>query len=122
MELLQDIYDFHEDVLVPRIFVNIFPAEGETVIILSYYKIFEDVYGTLFEQLKKSDEQDLLNYLSYVIFDGTEDIYYRPSSIESLEPTVRQSMIESYTSFLDPFNAFDLLLRGLHFEFNLFEI
>lgn len=120
--LIQDIHDLNEDILIPRVFVNIFPSEGETLIILSYYKIFEETYGSLFKQLRNSTEPVLLNYLSYIIFNGTEDIYYRPSSIESLDSITKRSMIESYTSFSNPFNELDLLFRDLHFKFNLFEL
>lgn len=122
MKPLQDIYDLHEDVLVPTVFINIFPIENKTVIILSYYEDSENIYGVLLEQLKNSNEQDLLNYLSYVIFNGTEDVYYRPSSIEALELRTKKSMLESYTSFLNPFIELDLLLRGLHFDFNIFDL
>ncbi len=119
---LQDIHDLNEDVLIPRALVNIFPIEGKTVIILSYYKIFEEIYGILFEQLRNSTEHNLLHYLSYIIFNGTEDVYYRLSSIESLDSKTKKSMIESYTSYLNPFHEIDLLYSDLHFNFNLFEL
>jgi len=122
MNSIQDISDLNKDIMIPRIFVNVFPIEEKTVIILSYYKIFEETYGSLFEQLRNSTKHDLLNYLSYIIFNSTEDIYYRPNSIESLDSITKKSMIESYTSFSNSFNELDLLFRGLHFKFNLFEL
>lgn len=121
-KLLQDIHDLNEDILIPRIIANIFPIEGKTIIILSYYKVFAETYGVLFEQLRNSTEHELLRYLSYIIFNGTEDIYYRPSSIDSLDSKSKKSMIASYTSYLDPFHEIDLLFRDLHFKFNLFKL
>jgi hypothetical protein len=121
-KLLQDIHDLNENILIPRVFVNIFPIEGKTIIILSYFKIFDETYGMLFEQLRNSTEHELLHYLSYIIFNGTEDVYYRPSSIDSLDSKLKKSMIASYTSYLNPLSELDLMLRNLHFKFNIFDI
>lgn len=122
MNSIQNISDLNKDIMIPRLFVNFFPIEEKTVIILSYYKNTQSPYGVLFEQLRNSSECDLLHYLNYIVFNGTEDVYYRPSSIQTLNSKTKQSMLESYTSYLNPFYEFDLLRRNMHFQFNLFEI
>ena len=108
--------------MIPRLFVNIFPIEEKTVIILSYYENTQSPYGLLFEQLRNSSEQEILQYLNYAVFNGTEDVYYRPSSIHTLNSKIKQSMLESYTSYINPFYEFDLLRRKMYFQFNLFGI
>ncbi|WP_080146962.1 hypothetical protein [Marinilactibacillus piezotolerans] len=119
---LHDIYNLDEDIVIPGVFINVFPVEGKTNIVISYNKYIDNNYKVLFAQLRDSTEEELLDYLSYTIFNCTEDLYFRPSSIEALNEHQKNSMIESYTSFLSPFNEMALIINGMHFEFNLFKL
>lgn len=120
--VLHNIYDLDESIIIPGVFINVFPVEGKTNIIISYNKNIESNYSRLFKQMKDATEEEFLNYLSYIIFNFTEDFYFRPSSIEALNENQKDSMIESYTSFLSPFKEMALKIDGLHFEFNLFKL
>lgn len=121
-KIIQNTYDLSDDIIMPKIYLNVFPIEGESKIIISYHKDHEDIYFNLLEQLAIAKEESITKYLSYMIFDKSEDVYYRPSTISNLEAETKESLIESYTAFMNPLRAFEAHQKGLLFKFNLFEL
>lgn len=121
-EIIQEIHNLDESLVIPSTYINVFPAKGKTMIIISSHKENLDIYGSLFEQMEISREGELLDYLSYSIFNYTEDIYFKISAIDALSESKKQSMLESYTSFLDPIQAAGLVLENKYFDFNLFKL
>ena len=65
MNSIQDISDLNRDIMIPRLFVNIFPIEEKTVIILSYYENTQSPYGLLFVQLRNSSDQEIIRKIKF---------------------------------------------------------
>lgn len=121
-KVINDIYDFDPTKVMPGLFVNIFPINGKSKIIFSYDQKLSNEYDELFAQLNNSQEERLLEYISYVIFNYTEDIYYRMSTIDGLDDKTKQSMLRSYESSIYPLEELSLRIEDLYFDFNLFKL
>lgn len=117
--VLNDIYDLDIEIM-PEIYINIFPVEGKTHIILSYDKKYDYMYQSYFKQLEEADVEDLLRHISYLIIEYSENIYFKPSWIDRLSEKKRKSILESYKSSFMPLKKLELMYKSNYYNFNLF--
>lgn len=116
---INDIYSIEKD-LLPSIYINVFPTENETVIILSYNIEYEVIYGEYFRQIEKLTDEELERYLNFLIINYTENVFFSPRLIDKLDEKQKKSLINSFESSVYLDTAFELLKDGEYFNFNLF--
>lgn len=72
---INQIYDLRADKM-SSIYLNIYPVEGGTNILISYHLDDSDQYKGFFEQLQKLSNEELTNYLNYLIIQYTENVFF----------------------------------------------
>lgn len=117
--VLNDIHDLDIEIM-PEIYLNIFPVEGESHIVLSYDRKYDYMYESYFEQLEKVDMNDLLSHLSYLVIEYTENIYFKPSWVDSFSEKKKKSILDSFRSSMMPFEKLKLMNNDNYYNFNLF--
>lgn len=116
---INDIYGFQND--LPSVYLNIFPYEGKTKIIISYLDLFDNIYGNYFLQLDRLSIDELCKYLNFLTVNHTENIYFNPEFIEGLTMEQKSSLLESFQSSFLPIVTIDLISQDNYFKFNLFK-
>ncbi|WP_102335728.1 SEC-C domain-containing protein [Salimicrobium jeotgali] len=116
------IHNADEDIEVPGVYINIFPVENGTNIILSYNKKYEKVYKEYFKQLENLSESEILKHLNFLIVNYTENIFFSPRLIERLNSKEIDVLLRSFRSSIVINDMFDLMIRGEYFDFNLFKL
>lgn len=116
---IQDIYDLRED--ISTMYVNIYPVDGGTNILLSYRSDEDSKYEEYFDQLELLSDKQLMQHLNHVIIQYTENIFFNPNFIESLTERERVSLKETLHSSIDVLKAYDLMKDGNYYNFNLFK-
>ncbi|ASF28429.1 MULTISPECIES: SEC-C domain-containing protein [Bacillus amyloliquefaciens group] len=117
---LNAIYNIDKDLVLPSIYINIYPVEGVTNVIISYFLDNDDVYGEYFKQLNHLRDKEFVDYLNFLIIEYTENIFFRPSFIENLNEEERYSLLKSFESSIFLLEKFELLCEDNYFNFNLF--
>lgn len=116
---INDIYSIKKE-LLPSIYINVFPAENETIIIMSYNIEYEKEYGKYFKQIKNLTNEELEKHLNFLIINYTENVFFSPRLIKKLEEKEKVSLLSSFESSVDINTAYELLKDGEYFKFNLF--
>lgn len=115
---IQDIYSLRED--ISMIYVNVYPVDGGTNILLSY-RIDQDLkFEEYFKQLETLTDQKLMQHLNRLIIQYTENIFLSPNFVESLTERERVSLTDTIQSSINLTKRFDLILDDNYFNFNLF--
>lgn len=116
---MNDIFSIEKDT-VPNIYINIFPVENETVIIMSYNIKYETVYGEYFNQIRHLTDEELEAYLNFLVINYTENVFFSPRLIDKLDGEQKESLLGSFQSSIDLNKTYELLKDGKYFKFDLF--
>ncbi|MDT0123887.1 hypothetical protein Q9R46_14595 [Paenibacillus sp. RRE4] len=106
---------------MPSIFLNVFPAEGKTHILISYLLADEAIYKEYFEQIRILPEKELLNYLNFLIIEYTENVFFDPDFIGEMSQKQKDSLLRSFESSIYLLEKLFLIEEENYFEFNLFD-
>jgi hypothetical protein len=117
---INNIYSIREK-FIPSIYLNVYPVNNGTNIILSYHLDDEAKYKNYFDQLEMLSNEELINHLNYLIIEYTENVFFHPDLIENhLTKTQRNSLLQSFQSSIDLLKKVDLIYEKNYFNFNLF--
>ncbi|MGN7403413.1 SEC-C domain-containing protein [Cytobacillus praedii] len=116
---INDIYGSIEEYL-PSIYLNVYPVDGGTNIIISYHMENDNIYNEYFNQLKLLTDEQLTRYLNYLIIEYTENVFFSPKLIEGLTEQNKQSLLGSFQSSIDIGKKIDLISNDNYFDFDLF--
>lgn len=108
------------DEKMASIYINVYPTDGGTNILLSYHLEDTGKYEKYFEQLESLSDQKLIEYLNYLIIEYTENVFFSPTFIESLTEQQQESLLQTFTSSMIMFKKYDLISKGNYYNFNLF--
>ncbi|MCY8685629.1 SEC-C domain-containing protein [Bacillus spizizenii] len=117
---LNEIHNIDKNLVLPSIYLNIYPIEGGTNIIISYFLDNDDVYGEYFNQLEHLNDKEFVEYLNFLIIEYTENIFFRPNFIENLNEEQKYSLLKSFESSFFPLEKFELLYEDNYYNFDLF--
>lgn len=117
---INDIYSDKDEPL-PSIYLNVYPVDGGTNIIISYHKNYESIYKDYFEQINELNNEDLTSYLNFLIIEYTENVFFNPNYIINLSEKEKESLLRSFQSSIFVLDKFDLSEEGNYFKFNLFK-
>lgn len=117
--VINDIYSTSE-IEMPSIYINIYPVENGTNILLSYHKNDEKKYKEYFDQLEVLDIEDLTKYLNFLIIEYTENVFFNPNFIEKLSRKEKISLLNSFQSSVNFGKKLDLIRANNYYNFNLF--
>ncbi|MED1093941.1 SEC-C domain-containing protein [Bacillus paramycoides] len=117
---INEVYTNKKTEKMPLIFITIYPIENGTNILLSYHQDDDVIYHEYFEQLKRLPISDLLKHLNFLLIEYTENIFFKPSWIESMEDKQKQSILGSFESSMDLDRKMDLILSDNYYKFDLF--
>ncbi|WP_394548829.1 SEC-C domain-containing protein [Priestia aryabhattai] len=115
---IQDIYSLKED--ISTIYVNVYPVDGGTNILLSYRTDQDFKFEGYFKQLETLTDQKLMQHLNRLIIQYTENIFFSPNFIENLTERERESLTDTIQSSINLTKRLDLILDDNYFNFNLF--
>lgn len=116
-----DIYNYDEQIFIPSLYISVIPKETSSLIIVTRH-IQDECYKDLIEGLKiEEDEERILKYVSFCLSEFSENVYFSPELINSLNERDRDTIISAFHSSLeqDPYNRMQSLLKG--FRLNLFD-
>ncbi|MBG9450045.1 hypothetical protein ABE67_12060 [Cytobacillus firmus] len=116
---INDIYSDKDEPL-PSIYLNVYPIDGGTNIIISYHKNYESIYKDYFEQINELNNEDLTSYLNFLIIEYTENVFFNPNYIMNLSEKEKESLLRSFQSSIFVLDKFDLSEEENYFKFNLF--
>lgn len=108
------------DEKMPSVYVNVYPIDGGTNIILSYHLEDEIKYQSYFDQLESLSDENLVKHLNYLIIQYTENVFFSPTYVETLTEKQQDSLLRTFTSSLFPLEKLDLIIEGNYYNFNLF--
>jgi hypothetical protein len=117
--VINDIYSVNSEI-VPNIHLNIFPVDGETVIILSYHNNYDSIYSKYFDELRELSDEDLEIHLNFLVINYTENIFFSPRLLKKLSDEQKRSLLASFQSSMDAQKTYELIKDGQFFNFNLF--
>lgn len=108
--------------IIPIIFINIYPTQdGQSNIIMSYPLVYKSYYESYFNALEELSEEQFLEYLNFLIIEKTENVYFSPKYIESLNAKEKRSLEQSFLSTIRPSQRLELIIKGNYYNFNLFD-
>ncbi len=111
-------YDLGElDTRLKILFFNIFPQEGETIVILSYLQEDSDIYDSFTDELSKLDEEKIIEKLNMLICMYCENFVMNPSKWDSMDDTTKTKFVEL---FIDTINPKESKMLSMKPNFNLF--
>ncbi|MDA2623234.1 SEC-C domain-containing protein [Bacillus cereus] len=117
---INDIYFDKSEEKMPSIYINVYPIENGTNIILSYHLEDERKYKEYFDQLESLSHKDLLNHLSFLIIEYAENVFFSPTFVERLNDKQKESILKSFGSSILISDKFDLIMKGNYYNFDLF--
>ena len=117
---INDIYFDKTDERMPSIYVNVYPVENGTNIILSYHLKDDQKYKKYFDQLEELSTEKLLEHLNYLIIEYTENVFFSPSFVEGLTEKQKESILKSFGSSIFILDKLDLMMKDNYYNFNLF--
>lgn len=117
---INDIYSVDSE-LIPNIYINIFPVENKTHIILSYHKKYENVYNNYFEQISALTDSEMEKYLNFLVINYTENVFFSPRLIDSMSDQQKDSLLKSFESSVKLNKKLELMIDDQFFKFNLFK-
>lgn len=118
---INDIHGDFESEKMPSIFINVYPVEGATNILITYHKQDEATYKNYLTQVGLLDEDRLKEYLNYLIIEYTENIFFSPKMIEAMHEREKESILRSFTSSINIMEKIDLVSKQQYYNFNIFE-
>jgi len=87
-----------------QIYLNVFPEDGKTHVLLSCLKHDSSTFHPVFEQFKSLDSQERLNYLNNLIPMYSENVVLAPRLWQSWNVEAQQDFIKSFElSIKSPF-------------------
>ncbi len=113
---INNLKDFSKP--VHNLFLTIFPMNGKTIMLFSWFKYSDSVYKKWIYQLKSMSQDKMLNYLNQMIINETENFYISPKLWELWGQSGQEEMEQNfYWSML-----FNLTKTDLNYtpQFNLF--
>lgn len=117
---INNIYSL-DNVEMPSIYLNVYPVNNGTNIIISYHKKDEEKYNNYFNQLDSLSNEDLSKYLNYLIINYTENVFFHPDLIDNLTERQKKSLLDSFEASIHIMKKFELISEDNYFNFNLFE-
>ncbi|PGK43981.1 hypothetical protein CN907_06945 [Bacillus anthracis] len=117
---INDIYFDKTDKRMPSIYLNVYPVEKGTNIILSYHLKDDQKYKKYFDQLEALSTEKLLEHLNYLIIEYTENVFFSPSFVEGLTDKQKESILKSFGSSIFILDKLDLMMKDNYYNFNLF--
>lgn len=81
---LNDIYNLDESVRMQYVHIAVLPLEGESVVLAFYHKR-DKLYRQLRHQINSSSQEKVLQYINYLIFEHTENIYFSKKIEEEIK-------------------------------------
>lgn len=118
---INDIYFDKSNKKMPSIYLNVYPLENGTNIILSYLLEDESLYKDYFDQLELLTNEKMIEYLNFLIIQYTENVFFSTVLIEGMTEKEKESLLRSYVSSMDILEGFELSLEGNYFKFNIFK-
>lgn len=73
---INNVKDFNKP--IHNLFLTIFPMDGKTIMLFSWFKYSNSVYKKWIYQLKSMNQDKMLNYLNQMIINETENFYISP--------------------------------------------
>lgn len=116
-----DIYNYDEKVFIPSLYISVIPKENSSLIIVTRH-ILDNCYKGLIEALKVEEDEELIfKYISFCLSEFSENVYFSPKLINSLNDRSRDMIISAFHSSLEqnPYKRMQSLLKG--FRLNLFD-
>lgn len=117
---INDIYFDKSNDKMPSIYINVYPLESGTNIIMSYLIEDGSTYKEYFNQLELLTNEELVNHLNFLIIQYTENVFFSPELIEGMTEREKESLLRSFASSINIFEKFELGLDGNYFRFNIF--
>ncbi|PGW77542.1 hypothetical protein COE01_21685 [Bacillus thuringiensis] len=117
---INDIYFDKSDEKMPSIYINVYPVENGTNIILSYHLEDEMKYKEYFNQLESLSLKELLKHLSFLVIEYAENVFFNPGYIEDLTDNQEESILKSFSSSINVLEKLDLIMEDNYYNFNLF--
>ncbi|MFC8561399.1 hypothetical protein ACFUCS_12195, partial [Peribacillus frigoritolerans] len=96
------------------------PENGGTNIVISYHLEDEEKYSNYFDQLETLTNEQLTNYLNFLIIEYTENVFFNPGWIESLTESEKNSILDSFQSSIFVMKRIDLINAKNYYKFDLF--
>lgn len=95
-----DIYNYDDKLFVPSLYISIIPKDSSTIIIVSRFK--EDTaYKNLLSQLNKNEDNEIIyKYLTFCLAEYSENVYFSPSIIDSLEEKDKSKIKNAFMGVL----------------------
>lgn len=118
-KIINDIYSNKEEYL-PSIYLNVYPINGGTNVIISYHKDDEDTYKEYFNQLESLSNDELMKYLNFLIIEYTENIFFSLNFIEKLSEEQKESLLRSFQSSIMVLERIFLMSEDNYYNFDLF--
>ena len=82
--ILNEIYNFDESVRMQYMHIAVFPLEDESVVLAFYHKR-DKLYRQLRHQINSSSQEKVLQYINYLIFEHTENVYFSKKIEEEIK-------------------------------------
>ena len=79
-----EIYNFDESVRMQYMHIAVFPLEDESVVLAFYHKR-DKLYRQLRHQINSSSQEKVLQYINYLIFEHTENVYFSKKIEEEIK-------------------------------------
>lgn len=117
--LINDIYFDKSSDKMPSIYINIYPTNGKTNIIISHHRK-DSIYKDYFDQLEEIPLSKLVKYLNFLVIQYTQNIYFKPSFIDNMDTQEKENLLKSFSSSIDMLNKIELLAKNEYFKFNIF--
>lgn len=95
-----DIYNYDEKLFIPSLYISIIPKDDSTLIIVSRFK--EDIpYENLLNQLKENKDKEMIyKYLTFCLAEYSENVYFSPEIIDSLEEKDKSKIKNAFMGVL----------------------
>lgn len=82
--ILNEIYNFDESVRMQYMHIAVFPLEDESVVLAFYHKR-DKLYRQFKHQINSSSQEKVLQYINYLIFEHTENVYFSKKIEEEIK-------------------------------------
>lgn len=101
--ILNEIYNFDESVRMQYMHIAVFPLEDESVVLAFYHKR-DKLYRQLRHQINSSSQEKVLQYINYLIFEHTENVYFSKKIEEEIK---NNKMIEKLSQEANGLRKYD---------------
>lgn len=118
-KMINDIYSEKAEEM-PSIYINVYPIESGTNIILSYQKDDDYIYSEYFKQINTLSDMELVEHINFLLIEYTENIFFSPKFVSNMSEAEKESLFRSFQSSIFILEKFFLTEEDKYFKFNLF--